>query len=92
MNSSDPNGDDNTLLGLERVPEIFVEGYRGAMTRAGMIKLNFFTTRLDPVTGAIEKHAAMTLAMPTPDFAEVATALHALLQDLQARGVIGKED
>jgi hypothetical protein len=42
------NANDSLIDGLDRVPEIFVEGYRGAAMRAGIIKLNFFSNQFDP--------------------------------------------
>jgi hypothetical protein len=44
MSSGETGENDNALLGLSAAPEIFVEGYRGAMTRSGQVKLNFFST------------------------------------------------
>lgn len=87
---SDAN--DNQIIGVSAAPEIFVEGYRGVMTRAGVVKLNFFALRFDPATERVEKHAAVTLAMPLVDFAEIAQAFDALLRDMREKGTLLQEE
>lgn len=92
MEAPEPEGSDNLLLGLSAAPEVFVEGYRGAMMRAGVLKLNFFTNRFNPATEHVEKHAALILSMPLMDFVEIASALGALARDMQEKGNLPKEE
>jgi hypothetical protein len=92
MDAPEPEVSDNHLLGLSAAPEVFVEGYRGAMMRAGVLKLNFFTNRFDPFTGRVEKHAAVTLSIPLADFEGIATGMTALLREMQEKGTAPKED
>jgi hypothetical protein len=82
---------DNALLGLSAAPEMFVEGYRGAMTRQGLVKLNFFSLRFDPGTERIEKHAVVTLTIPASDFSEMVRALNALRDSMEEAGALPKE-
>jgi hypothetical protein len=92
MEALGKEGSDNQLLGLADAPEVLVEGYRGVMLRAGVLKLNFFASRFDPATERTDKHAAVTLAIPLADFVDVATALNALLNDMREKGALPKEE
>ena len=92
METSETVENDNRILGLSRTPEVYVEGYRGAMARAGVIKLNFFTNRFDPSTERVEKHAAVTLSIPLADFTEIVAAMTAVLRDLREKGTLPKEE
>lgn len=91
MDDPEPEMNDNRLLGLLAAPEVFVEGYRGAMMRAGVLKLNFFANRFDPSAERVEKHAAVTLSIPLEDFAGIVAGLAALLHDMQEKGAVAKE-
>ena len=92
MEAPEPERSDNHLLGLSAAPEVFVEGYRGAMMRAGVLKLNFFANRFNPATEHVEKHAAVTLSIPLADFAEIAAAMGALAREMREKGTLPKEE
>jgi hypothetical protein len=77
-------GDDAEIQGLDKAPEILVEGYRGATLRAGLVKLNFFTNVFHPGDRRLTKKAALTMAMPHADFEEVVVALVSLRDELRA--------
>ena len=85
MKAVEPEVNDNEILNLAAAPEVLVEGYRGAMVRAGLVKLNFFANRLDPATGRVEKHAAVTLSIPLADFMSIAAGLGVLAQDIEKK-------
>jgi hypothetical protein len=76
--------DDSKVLGLEAAPEFLVEGYRGAAMRAGIVKLNFFTNVFNASDRSIRKRAALTMAVPYPDFEQIVSALVSLREELQA--------
>ncbi|MBY0336365.1 MAG: hypothetical protein K2X11_07115 [Acetobacteraceae bacterium] len=81
ISSSQPDDD---LLGLAEAPELFVEGYRGALLRGGVVKLNLFTSLLENSPRRVRKRAVARLAMPVEDFLEVVAALSALRDDILA--------
>jgi len=91
MNGSKMEENDNLVLGLSSAPEIFVEGYRGAMSRAGVIKLNFFANRFNPTTERIEKHGAVTLSVPLVDFEQIVEALSTLIQEFREKEAASKD-
>lgn len=92
MDAPEPESSDNQILGLHSAPEIFAEGYRGAMFRAGVVKINFFANRFDPATERIEKHAVLTLAVPTADFPDIVRGFAALAQELQIKEAAEKAE
>jgi len=85
----DPPADiaDSIILGLETAPELFVEGYRGALYRAGVVKLNFFATRTQGPDLGIAKQAVSTLSIPLIDLKEVVPALSRLIEHIEAQEV-----
>lgn len=82
-------GTEDELQGLATAPEIFVEGYRGAMVRGGVLKLNLFSTVLREGPKRLEQRAVATLAIPTTDFLDVVNALVALRDEIVAREPAG---
>lgn len=80
MVEQEPTPDD-WVEGLEDVPEIFVEGYRGAYFRAGVVKLNFFSNQ-PRGEGLVTKRAAVALTIPLTDLREVLPALQALIAQI----------
>ena len=65
------------------VPEIFVEGYRGAFARAGLVKLNLVSNRLPiDAEAPILDHVA-TLTIPLADLIEIVGALNSLVEELR---------
>lgn len=91
MKPPEPDANDNQIIGLSAAPEILVEGFRGVMTRAGVVKLNFFALRFDPALERVEKHAALTLAIPLADFADIAQSFGTILRDMQEKGALPKD-
>ena len=90
MKAVEQDQDDNKLIGLSEAPEVLVEGYRGVMMRAGMLKLNFFAQRFDPETDQVEKYAAVTLTIPLADFSDIVRGLETVLRDMQENGTLPK--
>jgi hypothetical protein len=83
--------DDNALVGLEAAPALLVDGYRGALLSGGVVRLNFFSNRVDPRSGDTVKVAALTLTVPALDFLEVVDGLMAFREQLVAAGVRAPE-
>lgn len=86
VEARDPS--DNEIEGLAAAPEFYVEGYRGTLARAGVVKLNFFSLRFDPGAETVRKHAVVTLTMPAGDLADVARGMLGFIEDLRRKGVI----
>lgn len=74
--------EDGPLVGLAGVSEIFVEGFRGIIFHAGIVKLNFFSTRTNPHGDGLIQQAAVTLAVPLSDLAAITSGLSNLLIEL----------
>lgn len=72
-------------------PEIFVDGYRGVSMRGGIVKFNFFTSRLSADLSKGEDVLACRLAMTIPTVASVYEALGRLLDDMEKDGLIRRE-
>lgn len=76
--------DDSRIDGLATAPEIFVEGYRGVVVRAGHAKLTFFSNRIAPADKRLVKQAVVSLVIPLEDLADVARALNDLVAEITA--------
>ncbi|MDX2103167.1 MAG: hypothetical protein SF002_11570 [Alphaproteobacteria bacterium] len=87
MSNSGMPLDDYQVLGVLAAPEHFVEGYRGATCRAGLVKLNFFSNRFDPATNLVQKQAVCTLAIPAEDLIDVVRGLSDLVAGLKPTSV-----
>lgn len=77
---------DHVILGVAEAPEIFVDGYRGAISNGQIVKINFFTNRLEG--GEPVKRAAFTLVTSLSDFVAMSVAFQEFLGMLQKDGVI----
>ena len=79
----DPN---HIVLGVTEAPEIFVDGYRGAISNGQIVKLNFFSNRL--ISGETTKVGVMTLVTSISDFVAISEAFQEFMKLLQDDGVI----
>jgi hypothetical protein len=91
MDNPEPEDADKIVMGLEGVSEIFVEGYRGAMFRAGVVKLNMFSTRVLGPGQEISKQAACILSVPLIDLKEIVPALAKLIEHIESQMVLTAE-
>ncbi len=76
---------DRIIVGLAQAPEFFVEGYRGAILRGGVVKLNLFANRLEPTDGSIVKHAVCVLTIPLADLRDVLPALNQFIEQVDTQ-------
>ncbi len=80
------------LLDNPDAPEIYVDGYRGAALRGGVIKFNFFTSILSADLSEGEDVLACRLAMQVSTVASVHEAFGKLLDDMEKDGLIRREE
>jgi len=73
-------------------PEIFAEGFRGALVRAGVVKLVLVSNDIAASPEAPELRQVATLTMPVADFLEVVKALNSLVAEFQEKGAFGPKD
>ena len=91
MDDPKPEDPDAIILGLEGIPEIFLEGYRGAMFRAGIVKLNMFSTRLTGPGQEISKQGVCILNIPLVDLKEIVPALAKLIEHIDSQILLANE-
>jgi len=70
------------------VPEIYMDGYQGVQFKDGVLKLNLFSTQLDPASNATYNDVVARLTMSVPTLASVYNALGGLLKELEDANVI----
>jgi hypothetical protein len=76
------------LRAAPNAPEIYVDGYQGATYKDGVIKLNFYSTILDPASNATYNEVVMRLALTVNAVAQIHAALGQLVGDLERKGVV----
>jgi hypothetical protein len=69
-------------------PELYIDGYQGAIVQNGVVKLNCYSSTLDPATGEPVNICVARLAMSLPGLLGVHAALGQLIEMMQADGVI----
>jgi len=69
-------------------PEIYVDGYQGATYKDGVVKLNFFSTALDPTSNATYNEVVMRLALTVNTVGQLHQALGQLVGDLERKGIV----
>src|SRR6185437_4144484 len=73
---------------LEPAPEIFVDGYQGAMAVNGVVKFNFFSIYHDALSGGSKRRIVLRLAMPIASVDGVQKAFADLIEGLKKAGAI----
>jgi len=76
---------DMVVSGVDDAPEFFVEGYRGALVRAEMVKLNFFSNRVQPASSEVTKRAVCTLTIPFADLKDIVQELAKLIDHVESQ-------
>jgi len=76
------NGSDEPLLGLEEAPSLAVDGFQGAVITNGVVKINFFTVRNDPVQGRFRK-AECVMSISLASLAATRDAFDTLLNQFE---------
>ena len=76
------------LTRLAEAPEVFIDGYQGAIVANGTVKLNCFSVASDPVAGEAAHICVLRLAMSVPTLVQVRDAMSELIGNLQKDGVI----
>lgn len=76
------------IEGLGNAPEFFIEGYQGASIRNGVIHINTFVNRIDPVSQKSFRAAGPVLAISLADFANIAAAFQRLVAELLEKGIL----
>lgn len=87
----DPGRDPGRTLTVRvgpNVPEIFVDGYQGVQFKDGVLKLNLYSTQLDPASNASYNDIVGRLTMSVPTLIGIHNALGSLIKDLHKAGAI----
>ncbi len=79
---------DKKIGGIENAPEILVDGYQGVSITNGVVKINFFTTRVVPNTTEHIQQIALVLDMSPGTLLQVQEALTNLVKELEKSKVI----
>jgi hypothetical protein len=74
------------IIGLDRTPVIFTDGFLGASLTTGVVKLNFFSVGFDPVEQKNFRRGAVVLAIPLPGLLQTRDALDKIIAEFQAKG------
>ncbi len=80
------------LVGNPDAPEIYVDGYRGAAMRGGVVKFNFFSSILSADLSEGEDVLTCRLAMQVATVASIHEAFGKLLDDMEKDGLIRREE
>lgn len=78
---------DMIVAGVDEAPEFFVEGYRGALFRAEVVKLNFFSNRVQPANSEVTKRAVCTLTIPLADLKDIVGELAKLIDHVESQAI-----
>lgn len=81
--SGEGNGSEEPLLGLEAAPSLAVDGFQGAVITNGVVKINFFTVRNDPVHGRRFRKAECVMSISLQSLAATRDALDVLLNQFE---------
>lgn len=77
------NGSDEPLLGLEDAPSLAVDGFQGAVITNGVVKINFFTVRNDPIQGRRFRKAECVMSISLASLAATRDAFDALINQFE---------
>ncbi len=83
-----PDASAPPLRMASNAPEIYVDGYQGATYKDGVVKLNFYSTALDPVTNATHNEVVMRMALSVSTAIQIHQALGQLVGDLERKGIL----
>lgn len=86
------DSDEYPLEGLERAPELFVDGAQGLSIGGPISKLNLFSFRIDPANSAVRKLAVTSLVMPTDALVALRDYISKALEMRDASGEAAKGD
>jgi hypothetical protein len=73
---------------LEPAPEIYVDGFQGAVISNGVAKFSFFSLYHDPLSGQNKRRVVLHLACPVATVDGVQKAFAEIMTNLQQTGVI----
>lgn len=66
----------------EPVPELYIDGFTGMLTKDGVVKLNLHADVMDIPSGELKRRIVTRLIMPLPVLASVSEALQGALKNL----------
>lgn len=79
---------DAPVVNMTGSPEIFVDGFQGLSMRNNVVKINFFTTRLNSKTRKEDRVGALILTTSLADLVNISDGLYALIKEMKDSGVI----
>jgi hypothetical protein len=76
------------LVGVREAPDVYLDGYQGAVIHNGVMKVNAYVLAFDPESKRHFKRVVARLKMPLQTVAQVHDALGRFLNDLESQGLI----
>ncbi|WP_160123743.1 hypothetical protein [Rhodovarius lipocyclicus] len=73
------------VVGLHEAPELFVEGYVGAISRPGLVKFNLFSTKFNSTNKKVERYVTATIVMSELDFYKFADQISKTKNGMQEK-------
>jgi hypothetical protein len=78
---------ESNLLSVIEAPEVYIDGYQGAMLANGVVKMNCFTVGIDPTTSRPFQKVAVRLTIPLQSFVDIHAAMGELIKNIRENGV-----
>jgi hypothetical protein len=76
------------MEGISEAPEIYVDGYQGALLLHGVVKLNLFSEFGDGVTPDVRRRGVARMTVSLANLAAIHTSLGELLKSLAEQGAL----
>ena len=80
------------LEGIIDAPEIYIDGYQGALRTGVSVKFNLYSLVLDTTPGSPRRRCPAILTMGLPTLVAVHAALGDFIKQLEAEGAITRSD
>lgn len=76
------------MTGMDRAPEVFMDGVQGVILTNGVVKLNLYSEMSDPNGGPVQRTGVARLGMSIPVMVALHGMLGNLMDDFREKGII----
>lgn len=74
------------IVGVGSAPEIYVDGFQGAMVRKNILKINFFAEVFDPEKEEVIRKCVFVLAAGFDTVVQIHEVLGTIISDVEKSG------
>lgn len=86
LKSGDPS--QAPLEGVVDAPEIYIDGYQGALRQGSTVKFNLYTVLLDTASDGVRLRCPAVLSMSLPTLISMHAAIGELLEQFEKEGIL----